>query len=121
MGGDHVAGRAQRGHWPRNPGKDFGDLQGMSPGSELFLSQSFLTEERTHHASLVDGCLGAGAGDSVPVGFNPVNRFKPPACGCLLEDKGVGFAIPFSRLKTGVPAGGWCLGCPVHLCEGADA
>ena len=66
----------------------------MSPGSELFLSQSFLTKVRTNCSCLVNACLRADASVSVPVGFNPVNRLQLPTCGCLLEDEGVGFAHP---------------------------
>lgn len=81
--GDHASGTAERGHWPKNLGKGFGDLQGMSPGSELFLSQSFLTDAKTNCSSLENDCFWAGASVSLHVGFNLENRLKLPTHGCL--------------------------------------
>lgn len=66
----------------------------MSQGSELFLSQSFLTEVGTNCSSLVNACLWVDASVFVPVGFNLVNRLKLPTCGCFSDNKGVGFAHP---------------------------
>ena len=102
-----MVGRAERGHWQRNPGKSFGDSQGMLPGSKLFLSESFLSKVRTNCSSLVNACLWVGAGISVPVGFNLVHKPKLPAVSVSQKTKGLALPILFSRPNAQALEGGW--------------